>query len=237
MAGREQQDMGWLLALDTSTDRAGIALTDGERMAELSWDASRNQTATLLSAVDQLLQLEGTSLKDVRAVAVATGPGAFTSLRVGMSTAKGLAFARGLPLFGVPTLDGAARPFAEAGLSMVAVIAAGRGRLAWAAYGRRGDLWDQIVPPRNGDIAQMCAEIRRGGIRPSVTGELSEEQAASVRDAGGIVPPAMLRERRIAGVATIAWERFTTGEPDDATTLAPVYLHAAAPASNAIGSG
>ncbi|HEV2107377.1 MAG TPA: tRNA (adenosine(37)-N6)-threonylcarbamoyltransferase complex dimerization subunit type 1 TsaB [Thermomicrobiales bacterium] len=234
MTMRSPAEVKWLLALDTSTDRASAALTDGRRVAELSWDARRNQTATLLSAVDQLMTLEGVGLGEVSAIAVATGPGAFTSLRVGLSTAKGLAFARGLPLIGVPTLDGAARPFAETGLETIAVIAAGRGRLAWARYGPREGGWSQLVAPRNGDITVMAAEIERHGRRPYITGELNEEQAVSIRRVGGIVPPVMLRERRVAGLVTIAWERFSRGEFDDAVSLVPMYLHAASAASDPI---
>lgn len=234
MTIRAPTNVRWLLAVDTSTDRASVALTDGRRGAELSWDARRDQTTTVLSAIDQLMTLEGVGLGDLSAIAVATGPGAFTSLRVGLSTAKGLAFARRLPLIGVPTLDGAARPFAETGLETIAVIAAGRGRLAWARYGPREGGWSQLVAPRNGDITVMAAEIEQQGRRPYVTGELNEEQAVSIRRAGGVVPPAMLRERRVAGLMTIAWERFSRGKADDAVTLVPMYLHATSAASDPV---
>ena len=127
----------WLLAIDSSTDQAGIALFDGQRLAELSWIAGRTQTTSLLSEVDHLLKLQGVTLKDIAAIAVATGPGAFSGLRVGFGIAKGLSLARGIPLIGVPTLDATAYFWSIQESPVVAVVQAGRGRVVWAEYGHR----------------------------------------------------------------------------------------------------
>src|SRR5688500_2739168 len=93
----------WLLAIDSSTEQAGVALFDGERLSEATWEAGRTQTATLLREVDGLLSLAGATIEDVAAIAVATGPGTFNGLRVGLGVAKGLALATGVSLLGVPT--------------------------------------------------------------------------------------------------------------------------------------
>ena len=68
------------------------------------------------------------------AVAIATGPGAFTGLRVGFGVAKGFHLATGVPLIGIPTLEATALGFAICGIPVVAVVGAGRGRLVWARY-------------------------------------------------------------------------------------------------------
>lgn len=229
MTDNRPENQTWLLALDTSTDQAGICLTDGVRAAELTWDARRGQTTTLLSAVDQLLSLQQIGLADLAAVAVATGPGAFTSLRVGISTAKGLAYAIGLPLIGIPTLDGAARPFAECGRDTVAVIAAGRSRLAWALFGDRDRAWRQLRPPRNGVIDELINDLEGADPALHVTGELDTAQRTHLHRAGIEIPPAMLSGRRPVGLATLAWERFQRGDVDDAATLTPIYLHGPGP--------
>jgi tRNA threonylcarbamoyladenosine biosynthesis protein TsaB len=122
-----------LLALDTSTQTAGVALyADDTLLAEVSWPAGRAQTTALLGEIDRLLCLGGLRPPDLGAVAVATGPGSFNGLRVGLATAKGLAFALDLPLLGVPTLDAAAYPHGGHGRPVRAVIAAGRGRFVSA---------------------------------------------------------------------------------------------------------
>ena len=224
MADDRSDTQTWLLALDSSTDQAGICLSDGLRTAELSWDARRNQTTTLLSAIDQLLTLQRVALADLAAVAVATGPGAYTSLRIALSTAKGLTYACKVPLIGIPTLDGAARPFAEPGRCTVAVLDAGRGRLAWASYGMEDGAWSRLQPPRNGVIAELVTEVERLD-GPLVTGELDAGQRAALAAAGCSLPPAMLVGRRPAGLATLAWERLARGDVDDAASLTSLYLY------------
>ncbi len=215
----------WLLSMDTSTDQAGICLTDGVHVAELSWDARRDQTTTLLSAIDQLLTLQRLALSDVHAIAVAIGPGAFTSLRVGVSTAKGLAFACQLPLIGVPTLDGAARSVPVSGGDILAVLAAGRSRLAWATYGNREGRWRQLAAPRNGTIEDLIVELQDRVDPPLVTGELDARQRERLHEAGIQATHPLLSGRRPGGLAMLAWDRLERGEIDDAASLSPLYLH------------
>jgi tRNA threonylcarbamoyladenosine biosynthesis protein TsaB len=90
-----------ILAFDTATDVATSALVaDGEVLGE------RNSRAvTLLEDVDALLRQAGTHTRDVEALVVGIGPGSFTGVRIGLSTARGLALALGVPVAGVSTLD------------------------------------------------------------------------------------------------------------------------------------
>jgi tRNA threonylcarbamoyladenosine biosynthesis protein TsaB len=90
-----------ILAFDTATDVATSALVDGGEV--LGERASR--AATLLEDVDALLRQAGAQTRDVDALAVGTGPGSFTGVRIGLSTARGLALALGIPVAGVSTLD------------------------------------------------------------------------------------------------------------------------------------
>lgn len=225
MPEAQSDNRTWLLALDSSTDQAGICLTDNVHTAELSWDARRNQTTTLLSAVDQLMTLQRIEVANLAAVAVATGPGAFSSLRVGLSIAKGLAYAWSLPLIGVPTLDAAARAYATAGADLVVVLAAGRSRLVWASYGVRDGSWQQLKPPFNGDIARLVDELQHIASPPRIMGEFDQAQRARLEAAGFAPPPPPLSGRQPAGLATIARERLDRGEIDDPATLSPMYLH------------
>ncbi len=114
---------GYLLAIDTATATAVVALGDasGAARAEDRWRAGHRHGEELLARIDALLAGASASLDDVTAIVVGTGPGAFTGLRVGLATAKGMAHGLGVPLIGVPTgsallaaamgagLDGAAR--------------------------------------------------------------------------------------------------------------------------------
>ncbi len=90
-----------ILAFDTATDVATSALvSDGEVLGERT-----SRAVTLLEDVDALLRQSGTHTGDVEALAVGIGPGSFTGVRIGLSTARGLALALGIPAAGVSTLD------------------------------------------------------------------------------------------------------------------------------------
>ncbi len=95
-----------LLALDTATQRASIALHDGSTLrAECTWEAANQHTVTLLPHIVQLLANSGLTADDITAVGVCIGPGSYTGVRIGVSVAKGLASSRKLPLVGITTLD------------------------------------------------------------------------------------------------------------------------------------
>jgi tRNA threonylcarbamoyladenosine biosynthesis protein TsaB len=90
-----------ILAFDTATDVATSALVDdGEVLGERS-----SRAATVLEDIDALLRQASAQTRDIGALAVGTGPGSFTGVRVGLATARGLAFALGVPVAGVSTLD------------------------------------------------------------------------------------------------------------------------------------
>jgi tRNA threonylcarbamoyladenosine biosynthesis protein TsaB len=90
-----------ILAFDTATDVATSALVEeGEVLGERT-----SRAVTLLEDVDALLRQAGARTGDIQGLAVGTGPGSFTGLRVGLATARGLAFALGVPVAGVSTLE------------------------------------------------------------------------------------------------------------------------------------
>src|SRR5207302_5277280 len=88
----------------TWTAAVGVA-RDGAVLAEGAHRESRSHTASLPALVERVLGDAGLALEDVEGLAVSIGPGSFTGLRIGLALAKGIAFAGGLPLVGVPTLE------------------------------------------------------------------------------------------------------------------------------------
>jgi tRNA threonylcarbamoyladenosine biosynthesis protein TsaB len=216
-----------LLALDTSTRLAGIALYSGRDglIAEVSWHSANRHTVELIPRVDQMLAQAGAASSDLRAVAVALGPGSFTGLRVALAAAKGLALAGNLALLGVPTLDVAAYPHSRQPLPVIAVVQAGRGRVCWAPYIHGPAGWAASAPYGLATIPSLAATISHPTL---IAGELAptdrEQLAAASRGQAILLPPA-LSTRRPGCLAELAWGRYAAGERDDPTSLSPIYLH------------
>src|SRR5919107_450553 len=144
-----------ILSIDTSSGQGSVALYDGQRLSTRSWPADRSHTTTLLSEIHQLLERAEISVRELAAVAIATGPGTFTGLRVGFGVAKGFHLAAGVPLIGVPTLEATALAFVSCMSPIVAVVGAGRGRLVWAQYEPSPDGLTQSRAPRNGTPSEL----------------------------------------------------------------------------------
>src|SRR4030043_1471984 len=134
------------LAIDSSTDSCSIGLShQGETIAELTWHSGQNHTVELVPNIVRLLNQTKISTQSLRAVFVAKGPGSFNGLRIGISTAKGLAFALSIPLVGISTLEVEAYPFAFTKLPLCPIHNAGRGEIATALY-QQNDGWHCITP-------------------------------------------------------------------------------------------
>jgi tRNA threonylcarbamoyladenosine biosynthesis protein TsaB len=93
-----------LLGLDTATSTAGIAIVDGDRVLGEARHDTSGRGADLLVKIDELCRAAGVAPRELDAIAIGAGPGSFTGLRIGMATAKGIAFAANRPLWAVSSL-------------------------------------------------------------------------------------------------------------------------------------
>ena len=98
--------MARILLIETATARLSVALAEnGMAVASRVCDEPRQQASLTAPLVKEVLDSQGLRVSDCDAVCVSKGPGSYTGLRVGVSTAKGLAFGAGIPLLAVGTLD------------------------------------------------------------------------------------------------------------------------------------
>ena len=214
-----------LLAIDTATRIASIALyQEGTVRSERSWHSQDSHTVELMPSIVGMLEQQGVAPQDLSAVAVASGPGSFTGLRIGMSVAKGLAFALDIPLVGIPTLDVLAYPHANQRLPTCAIIQAGRGRICIAFYRNWYRRWRRLSDYSLTTLADLCATIERrtlfcGEISPQAVDTLHQRLA----NLAVIASPASSL-RRAGYLADLGWQRIERGEADDPVTLAPLYL-------------
>lgn len=124
-----------ILALDTTTDVGGAAVgKDGLLEAAVLLRTPRTYSETLLPAVESVLGQVGRSVEDVDLLAVTTGPGSFTGVRIGLAVAKAVGQARAIPGLGVSTLEALARSFAESGRPVAPMLDARRDQVYVALY-------------------------------------------------------------------------------------------------------
>jgi tRNA threonylcarbamoyladenosine biosynthesis protein TsaB len=219
-----------LLAIDTSTRNVGIALYDGIRViSEIIWSSQDYHTVELAPAINEILNRAGIKIKDIECCAVASGPGSFTGLRIGMAVAKGLALANHMPIIGIPTLDIVAESQPTSlGLPLVTALQAGRGRLAVGWYLADNGQWQLNPPIEIMDAQQLSRLIREPTL---VCGELNEEQqhtlARKYKNVILISPAHSVRRPSL--LAELAWKRWQAGDVDDAPTLSPTYLNLGTP--------
>lgn len=216
-----------LLAVDTATQMAGIALYDeaqGWVLGEETWRSVENHTVELMPRMVRLLDQQGVAPADLTGLVASLGPGSFTGLRIGLSVLKGLSLALGLPLVGVPTLDVVVEPHKEQRLPIVALLRAGRGRFAFGHYYRYRGRWRKRGVFRIADLETICQEVER----PSLfCGEIDAADAGRIREMVSIDaviagPAGALR--RAAFLAELGWARLVRGDSDDPAALSPIYL-------------
>jgi tRNA threonylcarbamoyladenosine biosynthesis protein TsaB len=212
-----------LLAIDTSTQLAGLALYDGAVRAELAWIAGRRHSVQLLPEVERLLALLGIEMSALTAIAAARGPGSFTGVRVGLAAAQGLALALGLPAYGVCTLDVLAAGQEASQLPVRPLLDAGRNRFATALYQRRDGRLERSGEIVGIELAQLADLIREQCL---LCGDLDDaarrriramlgEQVAVASPAGSLRRPGVL--------AQLGWQQHQAGLKPPAT-LEPIYL-------------
>lgn len=227
-----------LLAIDTSTSAASVALVrDGRLAAELTWDVGRRHSEELMDRLTTVLTLAGAAPHDLTCVAVAAGPGSFNGVRVAMTAAKTLAFSLGLPLAAFSTLDVTAFGQEASCGTICAVLEAGRGELYTAQY-RRGDevpqsqaervagsLW-RLTPARIERPDHLAASLRTMASPVLICGEWHEatRDVLSKGSDGRLTFAHPLAMRRAAGLAALAAEAPASAWTREAATIEPLYL-------------
>jgi tRNA threonylcarbamoyladenosine biosynthesis protein TsaB len=216
-----------LLALDTSTNTASIALAqDGRLVGELTWFVGQRHSAELLQRLDWLLATTGTQPVDLTEIAVATGPGSFNGIRVALTVAKSLCFALGARLSACSTLDVAAWGYASAGDPVWALLDAGRGEVYAAEY--PSPATDPVDwAPVDGYLVLTPAELAaRIGGRALFCGEWREETQVALSEALGdrvdFISP--LAARHGAWLAELALAQLSGGRLENPATIEPLYL-------------
>lgn len=213
------------LIIDTSTKHGAVGIWRGGALTrQLSWRSDHNHTAELMPAIESLLSQEKLAPTDIQGIAVTSGPGGFGALRAGMSAAKGLAFALGVPLAGISSLEASAYPYREVGYPVCSLLVAGRGLVAWARFQQTNSGWRRRSPDR---VTPEAVLLRATGRHTLFCGEGLATYAQRLREAMGQrahLAPQTAPMDRLQGAAAIGSARLDAGEAGPLAALQPHYL-------------
>lgn len=214
-----------IIAIDTSTEWIGLAIYDGVQvLAESIWRSKNYHTVELVPAISELLARAQIGREQITAVAVATGPGSFTGLRIGMAAAKGIAVALNVPLVGVPSLEILASAQPGMRRPMIALLKVGRGRFAYARYLWKKDKWERQGEIEVGEPREIAATITSPVF---VCGEMGAEERQTLgrKWKTAKLSSAAQSLRSPAVLAELGWQKvkaLKTGKPE---ALVPIYVH------------
>ena len=213
------------IAIDTSTDTASLALVENDRiLAELTWNCGKNHTVQLLPNLNYLLDQNSLSLESSDCIIVARGPGSYNGLRVGISTARGLAYSLGIPIVGISTLEAEAWQHAGTGLPVCPILNAGREEVATALFQMTDDGWTQLEEEYLSTVDALCSRINTETVFcGEYVPKIEEELKAKLGDNAIIISP-VASLRRAGFLAELGLKRIKAEDFDDTATLRPHYF-------------
>ena len=214
------------LSIDTSTRHASVGLSnEGQSRAEITWRSERNHSVELVPAIRRLMSHSCSDLKKVKAIFVAKGPGGFSALRVGMSSAKALAVALHIPLVAIGSLDIEAQPYLGIGKPVTVIVNAGRDRFYLGIYSDATDFGSVSYDIVN--FTQLVSKVKANSV---LCGEGIHSIAERLKEYHGHsslicdVPPPT---RRQSVLSHLAYLRLMANDTDNPASIEPIYIRSA----------
>lgn len=194
-----------IVSLDTSTLTLSLALLapDGQLVEQRYDGPPKRQSELLPTCIAELLARHGKALSDVTGFVCGLGPGSFTGLRIGLATLKGLAYARGVPLVGVSSLEALALDVpGPARVLSVAVVK--KGELYLGRFARRAGVVEPLAPVESATVAATAAWLTTDAGKDFVVVGPALTDYAPALAAGGVAPDRLLAEPRVPSAASLA---------------------------------
>ena len=212
-----------LLAFETSAKAGSVALFEDENLLAESYQLTAlTHSQTLMVMAEDLLKQCRRTPQQVTHVAVAAGPGSFTGVRIGVAAAKGFAWGKELPCYGVSTLE-----------AMALGLGIHEGVICAAMDARRAQVYNGLFAVKNGEVSRICEDraISLADLEQELSGItepvfLVGDGAALChsRISGLILPPQFRQHQRAVGVGLAALKKIAAGEEGNAAALTPNYL-------------
>ncbi|MBA2849685.1 tRNA (adenosine(37)-N6)-threonylcarbamoyltransferase complex dimerization subunit type 1 TsaB [Thermosulfuriphilus ammonigenes] len=213
-----------ILALETSGLFGGVALLEGEKiLGELVLAGPETHSRRLLWAAQILLQRQARKIEDITTVAVSLGPGSFTGLRIGLATAKGLAYALKCNILGIPTLDALASHLPEVQGIVCPLLDAKKSQVYAALY-RRGHRISDYLAISPQELAERLLSFRE---RIYLLGPGLEIYKSFFKEALKkkiVLAPPHLSHVRPGTIGILASYRLAHQDIDDLREIRPLYI-------------
>ena len=216
-----------ILAFETSAKAASVALLEGDKLLSESYqNTGMTHSQTLMVMAEDMLKQCGKTAKDVDAVAVAEGPGSFTGVRIGVAAAKGFAWGREIPCYGVSTLEAMAQSLGIYDGYICPVMDARRSQVYNALFeADRGEI-TRIREDRAISLDDLAEDVKK--LEKSVflvgDGSILCYNTLLERVPSLVLPPEHRMHQRAVGVGIIAARQIRAGISGDAAALTPNYL-------------
>ena len=216
-----------ILAFETSAKSCSVAIHDGQKLlAESYQNSGLTHSQTLMVMAQDLLKVCGKTAADVTHLAVAAGPGSFTGVRIGVAAAKGFAWGRGIPCYGVSTLEAMAQSLGIYDGFICPVMDARRSQVYNALFeADRGEI-TRIREDRAISLDDLAEDVKKLEKPVFLVGDGSIlcyntllERVPSL-----VLPPEHRMHQRAVGVGIIAARQIRAGISGDAAALTPNYL-------------
>ena len=216
-----------ILAFETSAKAASVALLEnGKLLGEGYQNTDLTHSQTLMVMAEDTLKQCGKLASDVQAVAVAAGPGSFTGVRIGVAAAKGFAWGREIPCYGISTLEAMAHSLGIYQGYVCPVMDARRAQVYNALfYVNRGEI-TRVAPDRAIALADLSEELKSLSEPVFLVGDGSNLcYNTLLKDVPNLVlPPEHRMHQRAVGVALLAVQAAAAGIAPGGAELTPNYL-------------
>ena len=216
-----------ILAFETSAKAASVALLeDGKLLGEGYQNTGLTHSQTLMVMAENLLSQCGKTVEDVTAAAVAAGPGSFTGVRIGVAAAKGFAWGREIPCYGVSTLEAMALSLGAYQGYVCPCMDARRSQAYNALFYVNRGVLERVSEDRAISLAELGAELKSLKEPIFLVGDGSNLCYNTLLESvpNLVLPPEHRMHQRAVGVALAARKLAESGDPGDANALTPNYL-------------
>ena len=216
-----------ILAFETTAKAASVALLeDGKLLAESYQNTGLTHSQTLMVMAEDVLKQCGKTANDVTAVAVAEGPGSFTGVRIGVAAAKGFAWGREIPCFGISTLEAMAESLGIYQGYVCACMDARRSQVYNALFYVDGGVVERRSEDRAISLAELGAELEHLDGPIFLVGDGADLTYKTLHGSVEelILPPEHRKHQRATGVAILAARQAASGEAPSGGALIPNYL-------------